>query len=80
MRGPYADVAGDPGGWLSVPFGGHNTYFTDDAGSLFSTLWYGSSARDMPPANVPLVDLPSVVSVEDVGGRLSAQSPPIEPD
>ena len=75
IRGPFLDVSGDPGGWLSVPFGGHNTYFSGAAaasGRLFSTLWYGSSARDLPPQLVALVDLPSVVEVQLVGGRLVA--------
>lgn len=76
LRGPFLDPTGDPGGWLSVPKGGHNTYFTDKDGNMLSTLWYGSSARDMPPADVPLVDLPSVVSVEVIGGRLVALGKP----
>lgn len=76
LRGPFLDPSGDPGGWLSVPKGGHNTFFEDGAGNLFSTLWYGSSSRDMPPSDKPLVDLPSLVSVEVVGGRLVAVGDP----
>lgn len=76
IRGPFLDPSGDAGGWLSVPKGGHNTYFTDAAGNMFSTLWYGSSARDMPPSDVPLVDLPSLVSVDIVDGRLVALGTP----
>jgi hypothetical protein len=76
LRGPFLDPSGDAGGWLSVPKGGHNTYFADGSGALYSTLWYGSSARDMPPADAPLVDLPSLVSVDVVGGRLVALGAP----
>ena len=77
LRGPFVDpVSGDAGGWLAVPKGGHNTFFVDDAGNMFSTLWYGSSARDMPPRDVPLIDLPSLVSVGVVGGRLVAMGAP----
>ena len=77
LRGPFVDpVTGDPGGWLSVPKGGHNSYFADAEENLFSTLWYGSSARDMPAADAPLVDLPSLVSVGVVDGRLVATGAP----
>jgi hypothetical protein len=76
LRGPFLDPSGDAGGWLSVPKGGHNTYFLDESGAMYSTLWYGSSARDMPPADVPLVDLPSLVSVDVVDGRLVALGSP----
>ena len=76
LRGPFLDPSGDAGGWLAVPKGGHNTFFEDDAGNMFSTLWYGSSARDMPPRDVPLVDLPSLVSVGVVDGRLVATGAP----
>lgn len=73
IQGPFLDTSGDPGGWLSVPFGGHNTYFVDENGGIYSTMWYGD--LDGPPRYSPYVNLPTILGVKIVGGRLVAENP-----
>ena len=57
---------------LSVAAGGHNVFFEDADGQLWSTIWYGSSTG-LPTADRPLVDLPSVAkcAIDASSGRLA---------
>ena len=67
--GPYTN-AGQPGSWLALDNGGHNTYFAYQ-GAVYGTLWYGSEPNDdVPTADKPLVDLPSVSKMALLDGRL----------
>ena len=57
--------------------GGHNNYFQGrdadgtENGKLYATVWYGSEPPGtLPPEGVGLVDLPSIVEVVVVDGRL----------
>ena len=75
--GPYTNGKGHSGSWLAVDNGGHNSYLrgrnadgTED-GRLYATVWYGSEPRGtLPPQGMGLVDLPSIVEVTVVDGRL----------
>ena len=80
LHGPYVDAVdrANPGGWLAVASGGHNVYFLDHAGALWATIWYGSNpGNDTPARDAPFIDLPSVVLMTNISGRLvSAGRPP----
>ena len=78
--GPYTDARGHSGSWLAVDNGGHNSYFYSVEGKLFATLWYGSeppdnSGRNLPARDAGQVDLPSIVEMKLVAGRLVAPFP-----
>jgi hypothetical protein len=71
--GPYTAANGKPGSWLAVDSGGHNNYFSYN-GTVYGTLWYGSEPNnDVPAADSGLINLPSVVAMEVVDGRLIAK-------
>jgi hypothetical protein len=71
LLGPYTNGKGHSGSWLAVDNGGHNNYFRGRDGKLYATVWYGSEpAGTLPPEGVDLVDLPSIVEVVVVDGRL----------
>ena len=57
-----------------VPLGGHNTLFRDKAGALWSTIWYGSS-HHVPTLDKPYVQVPSIVRMGVVDGKLVALLP-----
>ena len=69
IRGNFTTATQPP--WLMVPMGGHNTLFRDKAGALWSTIWYGSS-NHVPPSDKPYVQVPSIVRMGVVDGKLVA--------
>lgn len=69
FAGPYTN-AGQPGSWLALDNGGHNTYFTYQD-TVYGTLWYGSEPNgDAPASDKPFINLPSVSKMVLRDGRL----------
>lgn len=79
LSGPFLDPDGSPGGWLSVENGGHNVFFQTPSGSIFSSIWYGDRAAKALPDRNNLVDVPSIIAMHILDGRLVQEFPSRNP-